>query len=118
MWYPYQAAEDYNADLEMTYVGEDLSEGVIGEILVGLNTLSLCRTVASATDGVYADRFTASSFRPSGGLQTTKSSRWGSTQGTGNHFANYLAKGYLPHPYSMCNIIGYANPSILVSKPS
>ncbi|EIN11702.1 aromatic compound dioxygenase [Punctularia strigosozonata HHB-11173 SS5] len=36
-WYPYQSAEDYNADMEITYIGETLQEGVIGEIVVGLN---------------------------------------------------------------------------------
>jgi hypothetical protein len=37
MWYPYQAALGYNADLDITWVGSDISDGLLGSITVGLN---------------------------------------------------------------------------------
>ncbi|KAF8919607.1 aromatic compound dioxygenase [Mucidula mucida] len=37
MWYPYQAATGYNAMMDVTWVGEDITDGLIGSIAVGLN---------------------------------------------------------------------------------
>ncbi|KAF9036917.1 aromatic compound dioxygenase [Hymenopellis radicata] len=37
MWYPYQAATGYNAMMDITWVGEDITDGLIGTIAVGLN---------------------------------------------------------------------------------
>ncbi|PBK81409.1 aromatic compound dioxygenase [Armillaria gallica] len=36
-WYPYQSATGYNADLDITWVGDDITDGLIGTITVGLN---------------------------------------------------------------------------------
>ncbi|KAK0498865.1 aromatic compound dioxygenase [Armillaria luteobubalina] len=36
-WYPYQTATGYDADMDITWVGDDLTDGLIGTITVGLN---------------------------------------------------------------------------------
>ncbi|KAL8287185.1 hypothetical protein RQP46_003637 [Phenoliferia psychrophenolica] len=36
-WYPYQEATGYNADMDITWVGDDISDGLIGSITIGLN---------------------------------------------------------------------------------
>ncbi|KDN32914.1 hypothetical protein RSAG8_13999, partial [Rhizoctonia solani AG-8 WAC10335] len=37
-WYAYENAEGYNAVMDVVYAGADISEGLIGSIIVGLNT--------------------------------------------------------------------------------
>ncbi|KAK0228156.1 aromatic compound dioxygenase [Armillaria fumosa] len=37
MWYPYQSATGYNAEMDITWVGEDITDGLIGSITVALN---------------------------------------------------------------------------------
>ncbi|KEP49609.1 dioxygenase [Rhizoctonia solani 123E] len=37
-WFAYENAEGYNAEMDVVYAGEDISEGLIGSIIVGLNT--------------------------------------------------------------------------------
>jgi hypothetical protein len=36
-WYPYEDSSGYDADVDVTYVGETIDEGVIASIAVGLN---------------------------------------------------------------------------------
>lgn len=36
-WYPYQEATGYNADMDITWVGDTIEEGLIGSITIGLN---------------------------------------------------------------------------------
>ncbi|CAE6501597.1 unnamed protein product [Rhizoctonia solani] len=37
-WYAYENAEGYDAVMDVVYAGSDISEGLIGSIIVGLNT--------------------------------------------------------------------------------
>ncbi|CAE6463145.1 hypothetical protein ACGC1H_002124 [Rhizoctonia solani] len=37
-WFAYENAEGYNAEMDVVYAGADISEGLIGSIIVGLNT--------------------------------------------------------------------------------
>ncbi|EUC55307.1 dioxygenase [Rhizoctonia solani AG-3 Rhs1AP] len=37
-WFAYENAEGYNAEMDVVYAGEDIGEGLIGSIIVGLNT--------------------------------------------------------------------------------
>ncbi|KAF8910310.1 Intradiol ring-cleavage dioxygenase [Mucidula mucida] len=36
-WYPYQSATGYNAEMDITWVGDEITDGLIGSISVGLN---------------------------------------------------------------------------------
>ncbi|ORY85362.1 hypothetical protein BCR35DRAFT_290079 [Leucosporidium creatinivorum] len=36
-WYPYQEATGYNADMDITWVGSSIEDGLIGEITIGVN---------------------------------------------------------------------------------
>lgn len=38
MWYAYENAEGYNAMMDVVYAGSDIADGLIGSIIVGLNT--------------------------------------------------------------------------------
>jgi hypothetical protein len=38
MWYAYENAEGYNAMMDVVYAGANITDGLIGSIVVGLNT--------------------------------------------------------------------------------
>lgn len=44
-WYPYQEATGYNADMDITWVGSSIEEGIIGEITIGVNLWAISLTL-------------------------------------------------------------------------
>ncbi|KAJ7812097.1 aromatic compound dioxygenase [Mycena olivaceomarginata] len=68
MWYPYQAALGYNADLDITWVGSDISDGLLGSITVGLNMSYESAELSTQYADFDVSSYAAASMLPSASL--------------------------------------------------
>jgi protocatechuate 3,4-dioxygenase beta subunit len=63
-WYPYQSALEYNADLDITWVGNDIMDGLNGRITIGLNMSYTSPEIAAAYAGFDVAAYEVSSLLP------------------------------------------------------
>ncbi|KAK0445476.1 aromatic compound dioxygenase [Armillaria borealis] len=65
MWYPYQSATGYNAEMDITWVGEDITDGLIGSITVALNMSYLSPELSTQYADFDLDEYLSASLLPS-----------------------------------------------------
>ncbi|KAJ6542045.1 aromatic compound dioxygenase [Mycena vulgaris] len=67
-WYPYQEAQGYNADMDITWVGSDITDGLLGSITVGLNMSFASIELSTQYAGFDVSSYASASMLPSASI--------------------------------------------------
>ncbi|SJL12571.1 uncharacterized protein ARMOST_15999 [Armillaria ostoyae] len=68
MWYPYQSATGYGAPMDITWVGDDITDGVIGSITVPLNVTYESPEVSTQYAAFDVEEYEAEGLLPEASL--------------------------------------------------
>ncbi|KAF7327213.1 Aromatic compound dioxygenase [Mycena kentingensis (nom. inval.)] len=96
-WYPYQSALGYNADMDITWVGSSITDGLVGSITIGLNMSYSSPELSTEWAAFDYASYLAASLLPSASRSASASAATGSeTAGTSgsvsveNHSAVFI----------------------------
>ncbi|KAK0469045.1 aromatic compound dioxygenase [Desarmillaria tabescens] len=67
-WYPYQSATGYNANMDITWVGDDITDGLIGTITVALNLSYTSVELSTQFAAFDVEEYEAEGLLPSASL--------------------------------------------------